>query len=288
MNKIQMPGRITEEEIEKVLGEFLTPSNSTHLDFSNTEFISPFAAILLVLMFEIVIKKFRRKIHLVLSQTSKIKSCMFILARLGFFECLPKEISFYPYKPKSRGNPKGKNDAILEITRIKQEQNARDIINKVERAITKNTNYPKEQKFDICIMVSEMIQNIFYHSGSADSGLIVIQNFERMNFMQMIIADAGIGIPETIRRCADYGNIQMKDYEAILESVKKGVSSLGRGENRGEGLTKCVDLANKHKAKLYIRSNSGYALITFKKNKGVFGDSNFLTGTQIFVNFPCI
>ena len=65
---------------------------------------------------------------------------MFILLRLGFFECLPSEVSCYPYKPKSRGSLRGKNDAILEINRIK-EQEAGDIINKVEREITINTDY---------------------------------------------------------------------------------------------------------------------------------------------------
>lgn len=286
MSKIIMPKNITEEEIEEILEKFLIPSFSTHLDFSSTEFISPYASILLILMFESAIKKFKRKIHLILSQTSKIKPCMYILARLGFFENLPKGVTYYPYRPKSKGNPKGKNDAILEISRIK-EQEASAIIDKVEKAITTNTDYPKEQKLDICIMVSEMIKNIFYHSGAAESGIIAIQNFERFNYMQMIIVDAGIGIPEAIRKSDDYKNTKLTDYETILESVKKGVSSMGKGEDRGEGLSRCVDLAKKHKARLYIRSNRGYAYMTFQKNKRFFGDSNFLSGTQILVNFPC-
>jgi len=286
MSKIIMPKNITEIEIEKIIEEFLVPAYSTHLDFINTDFISPFAAILLTLLFESATKKSNRKIHMILSRTSRIKPCMYILARLGFFDNLPKIITYYPYKPKFKRNFKGKNDAILELTRI-QEPEASIIIDKVEKAIAVNTDYPKEHKLDICLMVSEMIQNIFYHSTAPKSGIIAIQNFERFNYMQIIIADSGIGIPETINRCKDYKDKQLKDYEAILESVKKGVSSLGKVEDRGEGLSRCVDLSNKHNAKLFIRSNSGYASITFKNERAYFGNSDFLAGTQIFVNFPC-
>ena len=286
MNKILIPKNLDEEGIENILKEFVKPSNSTHLDFSDTEFISPFASILLILMIDNAVRKNSRKIHFILKNTSNVKPCMYILARLGFFENLHKKVTYYPYRPKPKGNPKGKNDAILEVTKI-EKQEARDIIDKVEKAITINTDYSKEHKLDICVMVSEMIQNIFYHSEAPDSGIIAIQNFERFNYMQMIIADGGIGIPETIKKCEDYKNRKLQDYEAIFESVKKGVSSLGKGEDRGEGLARCVDLANKHSARLFIRSNTGYASITFKKNGGFFGNGSFLSGTQIFVNFPC-
>jgi anti-sigma regulatory factor (Ser/Thr protein kinase) len=284
MNKIIMPPHIDEVEIEEIIAELKLSSFSTHLDFSKIEFISPFASILLLQLLEKIITKSGRKIHIILGKP--VKPCFYVLARLGFFENLPKEVTFYPYKPKPKGNPRGKNDAILEITRI-QEKSAGEIINKVDKAIAINTDYPIEQKYDICIMVSEMIQNIFYHSEAPKSGLIAIQNFEKLDYMQMIIADSGIGIPETLRRCAEYKNSNLQDFETILEAVKKGVSGMGKEENRGEGLSTCVDLANKHKATLYIKSNNGFARLTFKKNKKSLGTSSFLTGTQIFVNFPC-
>lgn len=283
MSTIVIPKNVTELEIEDILSQFLQPSYSTHLDFSETEFISPFASILLILIIESTAK---RKVHFILSKSSKMNPCMFILARLGFFENLPSGITFYPFKPKSKLNVQGKNDAILEITRIK-EQDAMSVINKVEKAIETNTNYQKGEKFDICIMVSEMIQNIFYHSESPKSGIIAVQKFLRMNIMQMIIADAEVGIPSTLMKSDEYKNIRMSDSKAIIESLKKGVSRLGKGEDRGEGLTRCVDLASKHRAKLYIRSNKGFASLTSEKNNILLGDRDFLSGTQISIDFPC-
>jgi anti-sigma regulatory factor (Ser/Thr protein kinase) len=248
MNKILLPKYVDEESIEVIINQYYKPASSIHFDFTCTEFISPFASTLL----------------------------------MGFFGNISKRISFYPYKPKPRGNPHGKNEAILEITRIEKQDSA-EIISKVEKAIEINTNYPKGQKYDICVMVAEMIQNIFYHSNAPKSGLITIQNFERWNYTQMIIGDAGIGIPASLRNCQDFKGSSLCDHELILGAVKNGVSRLGKNEDRGEGLARCVELSNKHSAKLYIRSNNGFAAINF--NKKFVGEGTFLAGTQISVNF---
>ena len=284
-----MPRNITEVEIEKILKEFFIPSYSIHLDFINTNFVSPFAAVILLQIINAAIEGSNKKVHFILKDKSDkksyIKPCMYILYRLGFFDNLSEKVSIYPRPPKVKGNPKGKNESILEITRI-QEQSASEIISKVEKAIIKNTEYPREQKDNICIMVAEIIQNIFYHSGAPKSGMIAIQNFQKFNYMQMVIADSGIGIPESIRNSEDYRNKELNDYETIIEAVKKGVSSLGKSEDRGEGLPRCIELAKRHEAKIYIRSNSGYVYATFSRNRGVVGNTTFLTGTQILVNFP--
>ena len=66
MNKILIPKNLDEEGIENILKEFVKPSNSTHLDFSDTEFISPFASILLILMIDNAVRKNSRKIHFIL------------------------------------------------------------------------------------------------------------------------------------------------------------------------------------------------------------------------------
>lgn len=287
MKKIIMPKYITETQIEEILNDFITPSFSTHLDFSDTEFVSPYAAVLLLILFEKTIKELNKKIHLILSRPKvKVKPCMYILARIGFFDSIPLEIKCYPYKPKTKGNPKGKNDAILEITKI-EKQSFGEIMEKVEKAIISNTDYPSDQKKDICIMVSEMMQNIFYHSKAPNSGIIAVQKFEYYNYMQMIIADSGIGIPESLRTSEEYKNKKMTDSELIFEAVKLGVSSFGKKEDRGEGLAKCVELAKVHNAEIFVRSNNAYANIIFNNRRGHMAESHFLAGTQIFVNFPC-
>lgn len=287
--EINLPSKITEVEIEDIIERFKRSSTSIHLNFSYTDFITPFAAALLIQMIDAAIKN-GIKIHFILkdntNKKSNVKPCMFILARIGFFENLPKEVSIYPYKPSVRGNPKGKNDAILELTKI-EKQTFGEIMGKVEKSIISNTDYPSDQKKDICIMASEMMQNIFYHSNAPNSGIIAVQKFARFKYMQMIIADSGIGIPESLRNSKEYKDKKMSDSELIFEAVKKGVSSFGKEEDRGEGLAKCVELAKQHRAELFVRSNNAYANIIFKKRSGYMAESHFFTGTQIFVNFPC-
>ena len=102
----------------------------------------------------------------------------------------------------------------------------------------------------------------------------------------MVIADAGIGIPESLKYV--YGNTdnEMNDVHYILESVKKGVSRLEKSEDRGEGLARCVQLAKKHNARVYIRSNCGWVSIAMPSGKGKAGIGKKISGTQIFVNFP--
>lgn len=287
--EIILPVKITETEIENIIGRFNQKNNSIHLNFSYTDFITPFASILLIQLIEEVIKT-GKKVHFILkdrsNKKSNVKPCMFIMARVGFFDNLPKEVSIYPYRPSVRGNPKGKNDAILEITKI-DKKTFTEIMEKVEKAINSNTDYPSDQKKDICIMASEIMQNIFYHSKAKNSGMIAIQKFAHLKYMQMIIADRGIGIPESLRTSEEYKDKKMKDSELIFEAVKKGVSSLGKIEDRGEGLAKCVELAKVHNAELFIRSNYAFANILFKQKSGYLAESHFFAGTQIFVNFPC-
>ncbi|MBI4547530.1 MAG: ATP-binding protein [Ignavibacteriae bacterium] len=210
---------------------------------------------------------------------------MFILARLGFFDCLPDEIKYYPYKPLRRVS-RGSNNAILEVTEIKSEKDAINKIDLVESAIKRNTDYSQSQVLDICTMVSEMLQNIFVHSEAKRHGLISIQAYPHLRNVQLVIADSGIGIPETIRTAEEFKEKELTDEAAIVESVKKGVSRFGRRADRGEGLSRCLQLSAKHSAKLYIRSNGGYAFFSFQHKKKFSSSAQFLRGTQIFVNFP--
>lgn len=289
METIQIPSRLTEIEFESFIRSFNSgkhiPDRTIQFDFSKTAFISSFAMIEFILLCEFIISELGKHISFHLSSSSRLSSCMFVLSRLGFFDCFPNSVTFYPYKPKRKKPARGKNEAILEITEVNEDK-AEQVIDLVDKAVSKNTTYDRSQVNDICIMVSEMLQNIFYHSQSDRAGLIAIQNYSKLRFMQMVIADAGIGIPGTIRNAPEYAGKELNDVEAIFESIKKGVSRLGRGAGRGEGLTHCVQLANKHQARLYIRSNSGWASITLHKGRGKTGIGEHLSGTQIFVNFP--
>ncbi len=290
MEVIPLPQQLTEIEFEAVLENCYqyqyAPTRTLQFDLSGTEFISSFAMIQLLLLTETIIRDWCKRVSFKVGNGPKLSSHMYILARLGFFESLPGSVTYYPFRPKTKKSLRGKNEAILEVTDVKDMEHAYEVIELVEKAITKNTTYSGDQVKDICTMVSEMLQNIFYHSESKRAGLVSIQNYRRKQLMQLVIADAGVGIPETIRLSPDYTDNELTDIEAILESVKKGVSRQGVKAGRGEGLSHCVRLAKKHHAQLFIRSNSAWVSVTVHKGRGTAGIGEFFSGTQIFVNFP--
>jgi len=292
--QISVPQRILFTDFENLLKEVISLDlkkiKSISFDFSNTNFLSSFSMVLFVLLCEFLVDDCKLKVHLKLSKDSdksRLNSSMFILARVGFFDALPKDITCYPYKPKRKKEYKGTNDSILEITRINKTE-AMKIINLVESAIKINTEYQTDQVNDICQMVSEIIQNILLHSDCKRHGLIAIQSYPQLHIVQLVIADSGLGIPTTLRRTTEYRNIGISDSDAISESLKAGVSQFGKDEDRGEGLTKCSTLAKKHLAKMFIRSNTGSYSLDFKSKKFIKKVSSNLSGTQIYVNFPAI
>lgn len=292
MNNIVIPKVLDEMGFEEVLSSVLnldSQRGTIMFDFSSATFISSYGMCLTILLCESLIREYKRKVHFVLSKEERkqfLHPCLHVSSRLGLFDCLPKEISCYPYKPKRPKKQIGSNDSILEVTLIKNFDESYPIIEAAKTAIMKDTNYKENQALDICVMISEMLQNIFYHSKAKKPAIMSIQKYPTLKYTQLVIADTGIGIPITIKEVSEYKNTLTTDFSAIEESLKKGVSRYGKEEGRGEGLTRCYSLSEKHKAVLYIRSNKGHVKYNFKTRKMNHADSNFLLGTQIFVNFP--
>ncbi len=170
MLEINTPKTLNEESFEKfleTLHKLICLHGTLKIDLSKTEFITSYAMCSLVLLCNFLVEADKRKIHLVLSNPLRkqyLHSCLHIAARLGFFECLSEEISCYPYRPKIRSNKIGSNSSILEVTTVNNEEEMYRVIKRAKDAIKKNTQYPENHVFDICNMISEILQNTIYHS----------------------------------------------------------------------------------------------------------------------------
>lgn len=288
MEYILIPKRLDNKNINELIKLVLSQTTSgfrkLKLDLSETTFISTFAMSLFILMCDQVVYEKKVTIHFKLSNSNRLHGCLHIATRLGFFDALPSISSFYPYKPKQKY--KGSNTAILEITKIDKNSLLVDIINLSREAIIKNTNYEGAQILDICKMMSELIQNILEHSASTKPGIVLIQSYPTQQYTQLVIADSGVGIPRTIKSNTEYN--KLNDAECIQKSLQYGVTRYEESEERGEGLSECVQLADKHNAKLFIRSNTGS--IHYDKNKNICLEDGLckLNGTQIGIKFPSI
>ena len=162
----------------------------------------------------------KKKVHF---SFDKIRPCMFIWSRLGFYECLSEQVTHYPRMPKTKNSFRGANDAILELTKVTEDEDIDTIIKSVRDAIRINTTYSQSQISDIAIMVSEMLQNIFLHScEERPTGLIAIQKYQKFNYVQMVIADPGI--PVTIKYACLLGSL---DGIASSQACLAGLSVSG-------------------------------------------------------------
>lgn len=90
--------------------------------------------------------------------------------------------------------------------------------------------------------VKELVENVDLHSNAADSG-VTGYAFTDHTF-EFVIADAGIGVLESLRRCPDYG--QLADHgDALHTALTDGESRFGRNTNHGCGFRQLfVALAN--------------------------------------------
>lgn len=80
--------------------------------------------------------------------------------------------------------------------------------------------------------VKELVENVDLHSETPDSGVIGY-GFTDQSF-EFVIADTGIGVLASLRRCTDYEHLA--DHgDALLTALTDGESRFGRKTNHGRG-----------------------------------------------------
>ena len=99
-------------------------------------------------------------------------------------------------------------------------------------------NQEKDNKNSYWLPLSELITNIFEHSGE-NFGYTLLQYYPNKKVLEVCIVDTGKGFSENYKQ---HQNINLSDIEAIREALK-GNST--KGEERGYGLRTSKDLITK-------------------------------------------
>jgi len=106
---------------------------------------------------------------------------------------------------------------------------------------------------------NEIADNVLVHSESTFGGFAQLNLFRARKKVEFCVADAGIGIPNTLRqRFPDY-----EDIELLEEAVKEGVTrdpTLGQGN----GLFGTFQVARASDG--YLQILSGYATLSYERN----------------------
>ncbi len=128
--------------------------------------------------------------------------------------------------------------------------------------------------------MDEVFNNIFDHSKSPVTGYIITQFYPKNNKLSFSVCDFGIGIPTSIKNSFNDVN---DDWEAILKSLKNGISVKSTPQNRGFGLNNILEFTENSDGELTIISNNG--VVNKKANQNYnLGETNYnFKGTLIKV-----
>ena len=112
--------------------------------------------------------------------------------------------------------------------------------------------------------VNEITDNVLTHSESAIGGLVQVSTFQRdKKIVQYIVADAGRGIPATLR---DTHSEFTSDTEALERAIREGVTR-DQSVGQGNGLFGSYQICSHCNGRFQVES--GHAKLTFNVRDGL-------------------
>lgn len=241
------------------------------INLSPITFSDPFGIMALTLFIRSLSKDRGLRTHLILPNDQNANS---YLCNSGFLSYSSDYIQYVQnYVPINSPSDRllGQSTNFIPLTPILKEQDIGEINNKVERFLTLNSyHYSMEEINDIQVMISELCQNVIYHSESNSDyrGLFSMQGYKpkksgTRKFCIFSIADAGVGIKNSLQKNPLYYDQVFSDCKAISLALKEGVSRI-ENDFRGNGLYDLNRLTKKHRANLYIHSHGGLVSYTYR------------------------
>ncbi len=126
--------------------------------------------------------------------------------------------------------------------------------------------------------VNEITDNVLVHSKSPIGGLVQVSTFERnKKQVQFVVADAGVGIPKTLRE--GYPELA-SDTDALDKAIREGVTR-DKKIGQGNGLFGSYEICSKCNG--YFSVHSGYARLEFdeKRRFSISSESIPYSGTLV-------
>jgi hypothetical protein len=112
--------------------------------------------------------------------------------------------------------------------------------------------------------VNEITDNVLMHSGSSIGGLVQVSTFQKnRSSVQFVVADAGIGIPTTLR--TGHSDIN-SDTDALDRAIREGVTR-DRNVGQGNGLFGTYRVCSKSNGHFQI--DSGHARLEYNSRSGL-------------------
>jgi hypothetical protein len=112
--------------------------------------------------------------------------------------------------------------------------------------------------------VNEITDNVLMHSKSNVGGFVQVSTFQKnRTSVQFVVADAGVGIPTTLKT----GHPEINsDTDALDQAIREGVTR-DTDVGQGNGLFGTYSVCSKSNG--YFQIDSGYARLEFNPRKGL-------------------
>lgn len=153
----------------------------------------------------------------------------------------------------------------IPVTQYKSSEEQFKIVNKIANAIL--GAIPELEREDFAALewsINELTDNVLVHSQSAVGGFIQVSTFQRQRKrLQFMVADAGLGIPNTLRE--GHPSIT-SDTDALDKAIREGVTR-DKKIGQGNGLYGSYEICSKSKGRFQLES--GYAKLTYNEKHGL-------------------
>ena len=176
------------------------------------------------------------------------------LQRIDFFRYFKLDI------PESF-NRHSSND-FVEIREIVNDEDntANDIPAKFRRVLETNSHLDRSVISAVDNSFGEIMDNVLTHSYTETPGIAVAQYYPLKNYIEFCVADAGIGIPRSLKRNPQFRNIP--DCDLLKQSFEFGVgenvygaNGCDEGHGCGYGLAFASKFAQASNGKLWAISH---------------------------------
>jgi hypothetical protein len=220
------------------------------------------------------------------------------LSRMAFFECLAETVSVFPRRPTVSGAKiyGGGNPEIVEmhevpLTYSKQANRLPELLSLSLRQVLDGRRDAETIEVHICTVLTEVLGNIYQHSGTPLAGLVALQPYKNASKVVLAVSDSGRGIPSTLRESASGKLGAMTESEIILKVFRDGLSRFGPQTGRGSGLLRCAQIALQYGAELNVRIPTSVVKLvpangTYRENRAVCRDgAPLIWGTHLYFEF---
>ena len=175
--------------------------------------------------------------------------------RMDFFDLLGGVIA--PTRSLSHLGGRGRHPASLsELRRVEGPGGVPDVVGRFSNILSEGGLRDDEVRY-CCDVLSESLINVLEHAESPCGAYTAIQKWGKRDEVCVAVADAGLGIPRTIRQHPRARRVDGADHSLIELATELNVSRI-REEGRGGGLNAALRSVGDGSGRLKIWAGRGW------------------------------